>query len=132
MTQTIQSIFRGEKPQESDSPQPLIAKAGKLTHAFLGFEDHDIFSFNLDFDFGGTGQGTGHYNINGPLGGPVIKAILETLGAQEWKDLDGTVAYVLYEEDSWQARIVGIQALPFNPGNGKPLIFRELFDGHRG
>ena len=115
MTQTVES-------------KPLITKVGKLTHAFLGFEDHGIFSFNLAFDFGGTGQGTGHYNINGPVGGPLIKAILETLGAHEWKDLDGTIVYVLYAEDDWNASIVGVQALPFSPGSGKPLIFKEFFE----
>jgi len=32
-------------------------KNAKITHTFLGFEDHDCFTFILELDYGGSVQG---------------------------------------------------------------------------
>lgn len=33
---------------------------GKVRDVFFGIEDHGILTLNIDFDYGGSCQGTGH------------------------------------------------------------------------
>lgn len=36
----------------------------KIRHTMLGIEDHGIFTFVLDLDYGGSGQGAGMYCLD--------------------------------------------------------------------
>lgn len=79
------------------------AEVGRIKRTHLGFEDHGIFSWNLDFEFDGSGQGTGHrfaYIEDDPevAHGAMrkIKMIVEMLGP--WEELPGTSVYVLRGE----------------------------------
>jgi hypothetical protein len=58
----------------------------------LGFEDHNIFSFDLQFECGGLHQGLGAYRLKDVS---VIKDILLTVGVSSWESLKGKTVIVL-------------------------------------
>jgi hypothetical protein len=64
----------------------------KITHTFLGREDHGIMTCFLHLDYGGAGQGFGGYNFNSKTfyGMHFIQEILNTLGVDTWEELPGT------------------------------------------
>jgi hypothetical protein len=64
-------------------------KNAKIESTMLGFEDHGIFTCFLQLDYGGGGQGFGGYTLGGKYGSDFIKAILETVGVNEWEKLPG-------------------------------------------
>lgn len=106
-----------------------VKKTARVESAFLGIEDHGGLTMNLAFDFGGSHQGTGHYNIQGASGGPLIKAILETFGVYEWNKIPGHVINVLYESDEYNSMVRGIEQLPFD--GDRRLIFSEFLEAHK-
>gem|GEM_PF-2100801 len=110
----------------------------RINYATLGFEDHGIFSFNIDFDFGGSGQGTGHralvtlnrdddLYVGAPWAAPMLRRILEVCSVGDWSKLPGRQVYVLKEADAhWNAPVLGIEALPFDGGESKQLVFEDF------
>jgi len=75
-------------------------KNAKITHTFLGFEDHDCFTFILELDYGGSVQGVGFYvldtfdkeqekRVGTKRGMDLIMEILRTVGVRTWEDLPG-------------------------------------------
>ena len=66
----------------------------------LGYADHDVLSFWLMLDYGGTGQGFGGFALDGPgknghrvgcaFGLEAIMGVLTTLGVDTWEKLPGT------------------------------------------
>ena len=67
----------------------------------LGLEDHGIFTFNLDLDFGGYHQGVGGYALeegpqhNGWVGTtPLLRRILEIAEVDRWEKLPGKIIRV--------------------------------------
>lgn len=94
---------------------------GKIRATHLGYEDHGMFSLNVDFAFKGSGQGTGHIGL-GTLGnsiaGPLIEAILKAAGVSTWERLVGRTVYVVRDGDRWNGRIVGMAPLPTEEGEG--------------
>lgn len=90
-------------------------EAGKIKAAFLGFEDHNIFTFMLDIDFGGSGQGFGHYAIK-QTAGVIIPAILEACGVRSWDQVEGRVILAIRDEPYGLIR--GIKPMPFEKGTG--------------
>jgi len=106
----------------TDYPKTLA----KVKSVFLGIEDHGIFAFNIDFDYGSSGQGTGTYGIGNAVGGPLLKRVLETFGVRDWKDIGGQTVYALREDDSWSARVVGFETLPFD--GARRLVIKEAIE----
>lgn len=113
--------------------EPLI---GKITRTFLGIEDHGILTGSLDFDYGGSVQGTSGYMFDHsphgsdrPVGHALcagwIRAVLSACGVNEWDDLVGRTVYV-YREDGM---IVGIGPLPTE--RGRIVMFKELAESYR-
>jgi len=72
-----------------------------ITSTFLGIEDHGIFIFWLNLDYGGSGQGAGGLaldnvpndrtgdRIGTSEGLDLIMNILKTVGVSKWEDLPG-------------------------------------------
>lgn len=75
-------------------------KNAKIESTVLGYEDHGILTFNLALDYGGSGQRTGGYRLDGydsinhktiytAKGLELIAKIIETAGVDKWEDLKG-------------------------------------------
>ena len=72
----------------------------QITDTFLGIEDHGIFTFSIMLDYGSSGQGFGHYSLDGynkelkkregwANGIMVLRGILEAVGVDSWEKLKG-------------------------------------------
>lgn len=81
----------------------IETKNAKIESTRLGWEDHGIFTFVLNLDYGGSGQSAGDYALDrwfGPRGSAggrcgtamgldMVMAVLKTVGVQKWEDLPG-------------------------------------------
>lgn len=86
-------MFHVELPQIKIQGTEYYVELGTVGQTFLGFEDHGLFTFNLDFSFyPSSGQGFGYRIIQDTL---VIKNILRVMNVTEWSVLKGRQAYVL-------------------------------------
>lgn len=90
----------------------------------VGFEDHGIFAWNVDFDFGGSHQGTGWrgFGTEGDTARP-IKEVLQVLGVGRLALAKGSRVYTLRQE-----RYGAIQGL-LNIDQTKYLLFWEMYKG---
>ncbi len=75
-----------------------------IRSTMLGVEDHGIFTFNLDLDYGGSCQGFGGWTLDAPKkvagefvgrfgtaeGMQLIAAVLKAVGVESWEKLPGT------------------------------------------
>ena len=76
-----------------------------ITSTFLGVEDHGFFTFFINLDYGGAGQGFGGYGMDEPVndaagkflgrrghafGAESIMRVLKVLGVEKWESLPGT------------------------------------------
>lgn len=104
-------------------------QTGKITDAFLGFEDHGILTAALTIDYGGSGQTIGNYNLSGDsgFGAAFIAHLLRAAGVQKWSELKGRVIVVLQHEAFGPA--AGIENLPFE--KGETFVFEELAKEYR-
>lgn len=89
-------------------------KNAKIVSTMLGYEDHGIFTFMLQLDYGGSGQGAGGYGLDEwnetlskregtKYGMDMLIAILETVGVREWEELVGKYVRVKTEHDKVHA-----------------------------
>lgn len=96
---------------------------GIIEDAFLGREDHGIFTYTLMFNFAGSHQGAGNFVLADPTNfGKHVQAILDFFGSN-WCDLQGQDAYVMRE--SVYGPIVGI----LSKNRSKFMIFSEVLNG---
>lgn len=58
----------------------------RITSTHLGFEDHGIFSLNVQFAGPGWGQGTGHFFADNGTS-DLVKGIIRAVGVERWEDL---------------------------------------------
>ena|SRR5215469_2794065 len=58
----------------------------RIESTHLGFENHGIFSLNVNFAGPGWGQGTGHYFADKGTS-ELIKGIIGAVGVTKWEDL---------------------------------------------
>lgn len=97
---------------------------GRVTGVFLGFEEHDIFTLNIMFDFGGTGQAFGGYaldtwdkekkrRVGHAAGADFIVCVLRLFGVRDIQDIKGKSAYVLRDA---REMIVGLETPKFDGG----------------
>lgn len=61
----------------------------KITHTFLGIEDHGFLTAFLHLEFDGSGQGFGGYSLGGEGAAIFIRRTLEVVGCEKWEDLAG-------------------------------------------
>lgn len=99
-----------------------LMELGTVERADLGFEDHGIFGFNIAFTFGGSGQGTGWYSLEGPWAFNVMKSLLEVFSVDRWAGIKGKSMYVL-RTDLFDL----IRGL-YNPTTQKYVIIKDLFE----
>lgn len=100
-----------------------LGEVGTICQTMLGFEGHGIFTFVLEFDFGGTGQGAGNYSLTGERAIEAMKAVLRIVGVNSWEKLRGQRAVAL--RTSHNGLIEGLA----NIDTGKCFIFSEVFGG---
>ena len=109
----------------------LERKIAKITDAFLGVEDHGIWTASLTLDYGnGSAQGTPGFGLDRHVergfpregtafGMTFIMRLCSACGVQEWGELVGRTVYALIGE----GMVRGIEPLPTEPGR----LF--MFDG---
>lgn len=100
---------------------------GTINYTHIGPEDHGIFSVNVDFSFGGSGQGTGHYSLgeHGEYLGTFVKNFLDVVGVDEWEKLRGRSVFVLRRaDDGWGGTIKGFVKQDMS----RHMIIRDTFD----
>ena len=113
-------------------------KLARIDRTSLGYEDHGIFTSMLHVSYeGSSGQGIGGYALDGkpegdherPGTSEGMQFIINTIkacGVESWEKLPGKMIYVLTEDESWHAKVVGIQAVSFK-GDSEPFLFRSLW-----
>ncbi|KKL69476.1 hypothetical protein LCGC14_2114580 [marine sediment metagenome] len=112
----------------------MFERIGKIESTMLGFEDHGIPTFYLQFDFGGERQGFGGYawgednkelkQIEGTAAGAdLILSILKACGVDTWEEIAGKTMFALYDSEHYGQTIKGIKALPFEDGG--TFLIRE-------
>ena len=71
----------------------IEVKNAKIKSTFLGIEDHGIFTFFLNLDYGNSGQSAGGYGL-GEFAEKLIKRILMVCGVDSWEELSGKLIRV--------------------------------------
>lgn len=59
-----------------------------IKDVYLGLEDHNILTYNISLDYGGSGQGFGNYNCNENLS-THLKPLLAVFDVREFNKLKG-------------------------------------------
>jgi hypothetical protein len=111
----------------------------RVESAFLGWEDHGIFTCTLTLNYGGAGQGTPGYGLDFPLkdgegkfigrfgtsfGCEFIMRMMRACGVNNWCDVKGRTILALKDGDGYGGLIKGIAPLPTE--KGETFIFDEL------
>lgn len=114
-------------------------RIAKITATSLGYEDHGIFTAQVFVDYGGSGQGIGGYCLDEPFhndegkflgrrgtayGLEWVARFLKACGVDSWEKLVGRTIYVLTEDDSWNARVIGVEPLPTE--RGEQFLYDDL------
>lgn len=109
-------------------------RIGKIKSTMLGWEDHGIFTFFLDLDYGGSQQGAGGYGLDEPIqingshytrqgtvyGLEFIMRVLQAAGVRKWEELPGRTLYAIIED----GLVRGLKPLPTE--GGKAFMFDEI------
>jgi len=88
----------------------------RIRSTMLGVEDHGVFTFMLDLDFGGSGQGAGGYvldeykkelkrRVGCAEGMELIARVLWVVGVEKWEALPGK--YVRVRHDWSKVHAIG-------------------------
>lgn len=102
--------------------QEYQIELGRIRSTMLGYEGHGIFTFVLDMDFGGTGQGAGSYNLNqSKYVGFFVKRVLDIVGANSWEELTNRSVFVLRTEHN--DIIKGLM----NASQSKVVLFSDIY-----
>jgi len=86
----------------------------KIQSTMLGVEDHGIFTFVIELNYGGAGQCAGHFALDaynekkdyrpGWVGAiPMIRRLLEVVGVSSWEGLVGKKVRVRCKYDRVKA-----------------------------
>lgn len=102
-------------------------RIGKVTRAFLGFEDHGFLTATLSFDYGGASQsipprifGTREQGYSDALS-KFVAAVLDVFSVPDWSMLVGRTCFVIITD----SLISGLAPLPTEVG--KAVDLGELF-----
>ena len=114
-----------------DKKTGFYRQLGKIKSCFLGFEDHGIFTFWLEVDYGGCCQSVGarvlSYRDEKSLPGALdfIIRIIKACGVRSWDQVAGRTVYFLWSsEKPWNMSPLGIQNLEIDPG--ELFLFEEV------
>ncbi len=114
-------------------------RIAKITQTMLGYEYHGIFTAQVFVDYGGSGQGIGGYCLDEPVrddagdhigrrgtayGMEWIARFMRACGVDSWEKVKGRTILVITEDDSWNARVLGVENLPTEPG--ERFIYSDL------
>ena len=77
----------------------MIIQNAVIEDVFLGFEDHGIFTMDMRLDYGGSVQCFGGYCLGGSTGIEFIKEVLNVVGVQSIKELNGKSVRVKKEDE---------------------------------
>jgi len=99
----------------------FIAETGRIENTFLGIEDHGLLTVCVMFNFGGSGQGFGHFSLGNPdieedcrWGIRALYELLTFLGVDQLHEAKGKILNVLRKEP--YGNIEGLERLPFDGG----------------
>jgi len=121
----------------------MYEQIAKIRKAYFGVEDHGLLACYLDFDFGGSGQGTGGHCLDEPIhdesgkflrregtayGMQFLAAVMRAAGVDSWDKLEGRTVYALRDHEGWGGQIIGIAPLPTE--TGEEFIFDSLREKH--
>ena len=113
-------------------------KNAKIESTMLGVEDHGVFTFMLNLDYGDSShQGCGGYSLGyshrdrkieiGHLSSvPLLREILRVVEVEMWEELKGKLVRAVMEDEGFSARTIGIQ----NIVNDKRIIFKEFVESY--
>ena len=106
----------------------MHTKNARISKTMLGYEDHGIFTFSIELNYGGSFQGAGQYCLYQPTtgsdyAGKMISQILEVVGVDTWEQLPGKSVVALLDGDQWNAQVIGLQ----NFLGGSQVIFANVF-----
>ena len=112
----------------------MIKIVAKITGTFLGIEDHGIFTWYLELDYGHSSQAAGTHMLSytdrekgfmGSLKGiESLKKVLSACGVDSWEKLKGRTIYALKNDDDEYGLVQGLAPLPTE--RGKEFIFKDL------
>lgn len=101
----------------------LYAEIGTVEEAWLGREDHGIYTYVLTLKFPGAGQGAGSYNLNNPESmGKHLIALMDFFGCP-FNYIKGRKVYALRADQ--RGSILGL----LSEDQRKTIIFSEVVDG---
>jgi hypothetical protein len=115
----------------------------KIEGTSLGWEDRGILTCRLFVSYGSSSQGIGGYALDEPrweggehhkgeflgrfgtaYGMEFVRRLMVACGVDSWEKLKGRTVFVLKDSDRWQAKVVGVENLPTEPG--ECFIFADL------
>jgi hypothetical protein len=100
-------------------------KLAKIVRADLGFEDHGIFGFNIEFAYSESlRQGTGWYYLANDHGGRMLEGILKAVGVDRWDQLAGKLVNV-HTGSGHNGLVLGFEKLPME-SRGGVFLFTEF------
>lgn len=78
----------------------------KIKSTHLGYEDHGIFSINVQFEGPGWGQGTGHFFADKGTS-ELIKGIISVVGVSKWEELPNKYCRIRRKEYYGRIEAIG-------------------------
>lgn len=105
----------------AEDPDGYTKKVGKIVGTMLGFQDHGIFTGELQINYGDYGQTIGGWSLQRE-GGWWIIGVLKACGVNSWEKLPGRIVHVLLDKNDIG---VGIEPLPMEPGTR--FVFKDVF-----
>jgi hypothetical protein len=95
---------------------------GTVEQVHLGYEDHGLFAFGVNFKFEGSGQGTGLYGLpeDSPSSIRLIKRVTDVIGPIT--EARGKKVFAIRAAGDRFGKIIGIAPL-----EGEPVFFEDIF-----
>jgi hypothetical protein len=91
-----------------------LRELGKVKSVWLGVEDHGCLIFQIVFDFGGSQQAFGGYNLVDAEGADLLKSVIAFFGC-EWSEIKGRTVYALRKLTN--GFIIGLERPAFEGGD---------------
>lgn len=105
----------------------MMKKLGKCGTPDLSYDDHGILTLYVQIDFGGASQGFGGYCLDAydkasdgrqgsAAGMDFIVRLLKLFDVERLEEIKGRSVYALYEDDSFNSSICGLETPGFDGG----------------
>lgn len=122
---------------------PYKAHVATIRSTRLGWQDHGIFTADVQLEWDGGGVSVGGYSLDTPekdaagkhlgrvgtaFGLDQVMQIVKIVGVENWESLKGKQVYVLFAPDGgWGSTAAGLA----NLSSGKALILKEHSEAWR-